>query len=146
MDLQEKFHLLNQQKDTIKQVNKKYLRNTLNKKVVDKVEQDTNDDKIMHYTIKEVQDWNERKTIRKGNKLTNSTYSNYNKLAELSYYKNLKDIAKVDGEDSKEVLSSVIKQQNVRRMGKRRDGVSGAGINDKNRQFNLKVEREGKTK
>lgn len=159
-ELQQRLELLDQKRLQVKQLNKDYLRkylqvrNQSSKKVKhhNVGDDDDNDDatnkkqKHMNYTIKQCQDWNEKMMMKNSNKLNKSTYSNYNKLAELSYYKNLK--MTIDDNNSNDtnpldLLLNLVKIQNLRRLSKRRRNELGDSfINDKNKQFNMKLNRE----
>jgi pre-mRNA-splicing factor SYF2 len=156
-ELQQRLELLDQKKLQAKQLNKDYLRKYLqvrnqSSKKVEHHNDDDDDDatnkkqKHMNYTIKQCQEWNEKKMMKNSNKLNMSTYSNYNKLAELSYYKNLKmtiDDNKSNDTNPLDILLNLVKTQNLRRLSKRRrNELSDSFINDKNKQFNMKLNRE----
>lgn len=114
------------------------------------------------YTIQEDAEWTKRTTNK------NSGSQNMNKLAELTYKKEIEEI-KIDKdayEQSKtditpnsklthhvdpekaEFLAKKIAADNDRRSNRRQNGREDGGnyINEKNRQFNMKLKREKRQK
>jgi pre-mRNA-splicing factor SYF2 len=115
----------------------------------------------LNYTIKECEIWNEKLKTKSQN-ASFSTYQNFNKLAELSYKKDLSAI-QVDQEEYEtsrnlhgdligshvpksgdvQALVANIESANTRRTTSRSTHEStGSYVNEKNRQFNMKLNRQ----
>lgn len=128
-------------------------------------EKDTSPEAIrqrhLNYTIEECDIWSEKQKTKSQN-ASISKYQNFNKLAELSYKKDLSAL-QVDQEaykqsknlhddligshvpKSDDVLALVanIETANTRRTASRsNDESTGNYINEKNRQFNMKLNRQ----
>lgn len=114
------------------------------------------------YTIQEDAEWTRRSTKK------NSGSQNMNKLAELTYKKEIEDM-KIDKEAYKQArtdttpssnlahhidpekakyLAQKVAADNDRRYNRRQSGREDGGnyINEKNRQFNMKLKREKRQK
>lgn len=108
----------------------------------------TKDDK--DYTLEEWKEWSKRKE----GKNTKGGYKNLDELAHSTYEKEVSRItidkeryAKLKGEGAEDVEGLVrgLQEASERRLKKRRtEPVESNSINEKNRQFNLKLERERK--
>ncbi|CCG25046.1 hypothetical protein CORT_0G03700 [Candida orthopsilosis Co 90-125] len=112
-------------------------------------------ERVMEYTIEECEAWEERRQRK-----MNTGIQDQDKLAEASYYKEIKelkvdkeaylnskndsDVANVD-KDVKEEVSAMVKNSKDRKFNKKRgrtDDEAGNYISEKNRQFNLKLNRQ----
>ncbi|KAI5965076.1 hypothetical protein KGF57_000869 [Candida theae] len=113
-------------------------------------------ERILEYTIEECEAWDEKQQRR-----LNTGIQDQDKLAEASYYKEINNI-KVDKEaylkscqsdhnsdivdkKVKEEVSAIVKGSKDRKFNKKRgrtDDEAGNYISEKNRQFNLKLNRQ----
>ncbi|KAI5970137.1 hypothetical protein CANMA_000748 [Candida margitis] len=113
-------------------------------------------ERAMEYTIEECEAWEQRRQRR-----LNTGIKDQDKLAEASYYKEIKDLkvdkdaySKLGKEDTdvgttdkkvKEEVSTKIKESKDRKFNKKRgrtDDEAGNYISEKNRQFNMKLNRQ----
>ncbi|KAI5959864.1 uncharacterized protein KGF55_005096 [Candida pseudojiufengensis] len=120
-------------------------------------------DRLMEYTIEECEKWQEKQQRK-----ANNGIQDQNKLAESSYYKEISAI-KIDKEayrlskeneikgispndspinDAKDEVSKLMKESKDRKFNKKKRGRDEADenvgnyINEKNRQFNMKLNRQ----
>ena len=105
----------------------------------------------LDYTIEETEKWDLKQSQRKGRR---DGTANMDDLAELTYYKDIQGL-KIDKEgyekqkggtpDAKTELVNILAANNERKTKrKRKDADVDSFINEKNRQFNMKLNRQSK--
>ncbi|KAI5949371.1 hypothetical protein KGF54_005606 [Candida jiufengensis] len=118
-------------------------------------------EKLMEYTIKECERWHEKQQRK-----ANTGIQDQNKLAESSYYKEINAIeidkdayrlqkelqsegaSNVTSKSTKEEMSRLMKESKDRKFNKKKrerlddDEDVGNYINEKNKQFNMKLNRQ----
>lgn len=121
----------------------------------------TSNDKLVKYSVSEFEDWEMKKHSKADNKNTQS----YDGVAQMSYAKEIASLP-VDkeayeretqassraspseirtSEVDKEALATLIKRSTERKLkkqGRKAVGEAGSFINEKNKQFNMKLSRE----